>query len=162
MINVIAHFNDGYYTIINDKWVKCNKDGKVEERKIKMTREEAIQKITSGSMYGHGRVEGVALLCALEALELIKFDEKVKFDENKELVHIFQYGNYGDIVIQHTPEGLILWVGGRIKWKSWERYLTPQEIYNKHIETNPADACVKLFGMTSGEILAAIRKSKND
>ena len=30
-----------------------------------------------------------------------------------------RYDKYGVIRIEEWPEGLVLWVGGQIRWKSW-------------------------------------------
>jgi hypothetical protein len=36
------------------------------------------------------------------------------------LFHKRQYKSYGDVRITEWPEGLTLWIGGKLVWKSWE------------------------------------------
>lgn len=96
-----------------------------------MTREEALNK-----MYpmAYGTTKREELLDCLVALELIKFEEEKK--ETEMIVSLDQSdGNirwaeqaarrkivaeYGDIRLMKWPEGLVLWVGGRIVWESWK------------------------------------------
>lgn len=52
------------------------------------------------------------LLIKLEELGIANFD--------KCLANIPQYKDYGDIIIEEWPEGLVVWVGGKIKYTSWE------------------------------------------
>src|ERR1700761_4623370 len=37
------------------------------------------------------------------------------------LFNIRQYRNYGDIKIESWPEGIVLWIGGEIVYKSWRK-----------------------------------------
>lgn len=100
----------------------------------KMTREEALAKLPLERWYGEDGKRGY-LLDSLEKLGLLKFDEP------KEVVNIFKVNNdgsssriwgdnkwgkqigetYGTIKLELWPEGLVLWVGGEIRWKSWEK-----------------------------------------
>lgn len=70
----------------------------------------------------------------LEKSGLLKFDEPKK----EQIRKIFELDNeridlpngyvkgvadrYGIIRLEQCPEGLVLWVGGEIKWKSWHEY----------------------------------------
>lgn len=74
-----------------------------------MTKEEALVKISPIII---ARTE---LLDALEALGLIKFDEPVV---NTILYQITQ--KYDVIKVEEWQEGLVIWVGGQIVYRSWE------------------------------------------
>lgn len=93
---------------------------------IKMTREEAAKKACVGE-YGN------TIVTALHNLGLLKFDEPKKeidkvFEINKETGDVtdnaYTFGpqlinKYGTIRLEEWPEGLVLWVGGEIRWRSW-------------------------------------------
>jgi hypothetical protein len=95
----------------------------------KMTREEAV-KIASKA-YGAPMSTSGSIIDVLAALGLLKFDEPKK----EQIRKIFELDNeridlpngyvkgvadrYGIIRLEQWPEGLVLWVGGEIKWKSW-------------------------------------------
>lgn len=94
--------------------------------KTKMTREEAI-KILDAAKWADSK----RFIITLEKLGLLRFDEenggvKVIFESNEfrfDLPNGFVSelnGKYGVIRLEEWPEGLVLWVGGEIKWKSWE------------------------------------------
>lgn len=74
----------------------------------KMTREEAAKKACVGE-YGN------TIVTALHNLGLLKFDEP------KEVVRLCSYedNKLGMVKVELWPEGLVLWVGGEIVWKSW-------------------------------------------
>lgn len=86
----------------------------------KMTREEAYNKCKNIS-------DAVTFISILEALGLIKFEKKKESVNLVELrsgniTHDCDYkGQYGVIRLEEWPEGLVLWVGGKIVYKSWEK-----------------------------------------
>lgn len=83
---------------------------KDKQMKIKpVTREEAISRC-------HGISHPETLVQALEALGLIEFKPK---QEIKMMLHK-QTVEYGTIRVEEWPEGLVVWVGGSIVYKSWE------------------------------------------
>ncbi len=79
----------------------------------KMTREDAVKMFNQATTI----VEG------LEKLGLIKFDEPKKEVKHCISIDINQFKPNMDIGVAKLelwPEGLVLWVGGEIVWKSWE------------------------------------------
>lgn len=99
-----------------------------ESKELKMTREEAIKIMDSTSSFS-----GAAWITRLEALGLLKFEEKInklfEITESNVLwpaADLYQKGlkefntKYGTIRLEEWPEGLVLWVGGQIVWKSCE------------------------------------------
>lgn len=113
-----------------------------EKEQTKMTREEAEKVVTINAydvntdklFTGRHMAPEKQLVRTLEALGLLKFDEP------KEIVNIFKINNdgsssciwgddnrygkqigaqYGTVKLEVWPEGLVLWVGGEIKWRSW-------------------------------------------
>ena len=88
-----------------------------KDKEPKMTRDEAEKKLKDAGITTHYNL----MLNSLEALGLIEFDPAVKtcvaFDSA-------QFGkDFGKVKIELWTEGLVLWVGGEIKWKSWEKYV---------------------------------------
>ncbi len=94
-----------------------------------MTREEAKAKLNEISKK-HGFDRTISAEATLDIYELFGF---IKFDEQKstndgildwcgsELAK--EIGKkWGTVRISQWPEGLVLWVGGKIVWKSWEQY----------------------------------------
>lgn len=81
-------------------------------KEVKMTREEAFKKCDK---LGYSSV----VIPILEALGLLKFEPK----KDVNLVITTGPGHYKDfgmIRIEEWPEGLVLWVGGEIVWRSWK------------------------------------------
>lgn len=91
---------------------------------MRMTRDEALKIVSKGEM-------GPYIVDSLAALGVIQLDPaptaKVLaalevngdiinrfFEEGPNLLH-----KYGAIRLELWPEGLMLWVGGEIVWKSW-------------------------------------------
>lgn len=89
-------------------------------RKSKMTREEANKKLQAS---GHTQYS-YPFINALEVLGLLKFEEP----KHHSIAHVLRYKSYGDIVIEEWLEGLVLWVGGKIVWKSWENVRKAPEL----------------------------------
>lgn len=60
----------------------------------------------------------------LEALGLIKFDESKTEVKHCISFNLDQFDNkeLGAVKLEMWTEGLVLWVGGNIVWKSWEKY----------------------------------------
>lgn len=119
------------FTSINDysthecEWKNANKDAAgyqhYKEEK-KMTREEALAKLPLERWYGEDGKRGY-LLDSLEKLGLLKFDEPKKEVKHCISFQTVQFGNdIGIVKLEMWPEGLVLWVGGEIKWKSWVDY----------------------------------------
>ena len=94
-----------------------------------MTREEAIKKCND-----LGNDNSVSLIKSLEAVGLIKFEEEKK---EKEIIFGLQKDKswrvadmsivlnkiveeYGTIRLESWSEGLVLFVGDQIVWRSWE------------------------------------------
>jgi len=96
-----------------------------------MTREEALNKLKT--IKTPLSVENIVDI--LEEVGVLEFEE-----EKEEVVTIFKINNdgtssyiwgdenrygkqigaqYGGLIFELWPEGLVLWVGGEIKWKSW-------------------------------------------
>lgn len=132
----------------------------------KMTREEATDKLR----YLPAKKDVFYLITQLETLGLLKFEEK------KEIKKLFEFMDrsctwanadvaerYGTIRLEEWPEGLVLWVGGEIKWKSWETYFTPQDLYNRHVSSDSPsnDKCISIFGYTLKELAGIIHKNRN-
>lgn len=44
--------------------------------------------------------------------------------------NIFQvdHSKHGTIRIEEWPQGLVLWIGGQIRWRSWDKVPSSQEI----------------------------------
>lgn len=91
----------------------------------KMTRDE-LRKICSK----HGI--STAIIPVLEELGLIKLDPdneitglfKISTDDktfNSKVMNEIN-NKYGTIKLELWPEGLVLWVGGKIRWESWKEY----------------------------------------
>jgi hypothetical protein len=120
-----------------------------------MTRKEAINTIRNKLPFDATSLNPTLLVMALETLGLIKFEPE---RDVKILYHNVQHKDYGDILIEVWPEGLVLWVGGVIKWKSWEKYLTPREIYNNHMAANfsEKEKIVTMCGLSFTEVMEAI------
>lgn len=81
-----------------------------------MTRQHAHELLFGQIKIWEGKEIG-NFLTALELLGLIKFDDSNKVDV------LFQKENvarFGAVRIELWPEGLMLWVGGEIAWKSWK------------------------------------------
>lgn len=96
--------------------IKENKTDNSKEQP-KMTREEANERLS----LLRPNEDINYLITQLEALGLLKFEEEKKvkhcisFNTN-------QFGGKDEVVkIEQWSEGLVLWVGGEIKWKSWEK-----------------------------------------
>lgn len=110
-----CHYN---FKDMNDVYNhQCKKEPK------QMTRNEAIELVKKIS---HEKPYYVADVEILEALGLLKFE-----DHLAATYIIFELNNgcklnqkLGTICLEEWPEGLVLWVGGEIKWKSWEKYYT--------------------------------------
>lgn len=98
----------------------------LNRKKKQMTREEAIKIMKATGASG---AEG--WIAAFEALGLIKFEEEKKIND---IFHTYD-GNFnwcnpvilqrvsdqhGAIRLEEWPEGLVLWVGGEIRWWSWK------------------------------------------
>lgn len=99
----------------------------LNRKKKQMTREEAIKIMKATGASG---AEG--WIAAFEALELIKFEEEKKINT---VFQITNDGNFnwadpiilkrvskqhGAIRLEEWPEGLVLWIGGEIHWRSWK------------------------------------------
>src|SRR5882762_1285305 len=91
---------------------QCIKYFKKEQ--TKMTREEALNKLKN--IKTPLSVENIVDI--LEEVGLLEFEEE------KEIVRLCSYdrSDLGVISVEEWPEGLVLWVGGEIKWKSWIQY----------------------------------------
>lgn len=78
---------------------------------IKMTREEAEQKVSKacGIPLGMGNI-----VTALEALGLLKLEEK-----NKVYIETTN-DKQGTIRLEQWSKGLVLWVDGEIVYRSWK------------------------------------------
>lgn len=121
-----------FYDLITDRYYKIYADGRViggaigqiinripheayKHQEIKMTREEAIEKVSAivGRPLGRGNV-----VDALEALGLIKFDEPKAL---RKLCSAEQQDTF-NFRIEEWPEGYVLWSDGIVVWKSWEYF----------------------------------------
>jgi hypothetical protein len=80
----------------------------------KMTREEAINKVKT-LPFGRDAIHPTLLVRALEVLGLIKFDDEVCDKLFEQTVAL-----NGTIRLERWKEGLVLWVGGEIVYKSWK------------------------------------------
>lgn len=90
----------------------------------RMTREEAIN--IMHKFVPHATKDQCKMdINCLEALGLLKFDEDkavtlFEFKDNN-----FGMGElkdkYGVVRLEEWKEGLVLWVGGQIVWKSWDK-----------------------------------------
>jgi hypothetical protein len=103
-----------------------------------MTRKEAVQKFAEC-----GITNPLASVKALEAIGLIKFDENTKSNKVDTIFKLYEgddghsswgrqmmadssmclndvVNKYGTIRLEAWPEGLVLWVGGEIRWRSWK------------------------------------------
>jgi len=101
--------------------------------KAKMTREEALAKLPLERWYGEDGKRGY-LLDSLEKLGLLKFDEP-KEGVVAVIVEVENYNisnnwnfyatelvkKYERVRLELWPEGLVLWVGGEIVWRSWHK-----------------------------------------
>lgn len=92
------------------------------KEQLKMTREEAVKITESVMAYRDDNWTAKKCVECFEALGLLKFEEEKKvkhcisFNTN-------QFGGKDEVVkIEAWPEGLVLWAGGEIKWKSWWKY----------------------------------------
>jgi hypothetical protein len=49
--------------------------------------------------------------------------------------NIFQmdHSKHGTIRIEEWPEGLVLWIGGQIRWRSWEDKAPPSQDITLHL-----------------------------
>src|ERR1035437_6166393 len=109
---------------------------------VEMTKEEALKRLMA---LNYDTKEGAEYdLKVLEALGLIKFKEE------KEVRHLcsYVYADLGAIKVEQWQEAIVLWVGGEIKWKSWELCRTRSQVYN--------DKCVSMFGCTAKEVIEAL------
>lgn len=99
-----------------------------------MTREEAIEKHASATnvpemeYFSDTKDKSAMFIKGLEALGIIKFDE-VKREADPEAYDLMRYErqDIGVIRIAKWPEGLVLWVNGEIKWKSWNTDAKPEK-----------------------------------
>lgn len=101
------------------------------ERNVKMTREEAIAKFHNimypdtayiayddikSSKWDDDRKWSTKAISVYEALGLLKFEKK----EEPYKLCSYEGGNDKlNVRIEKWPEGLVLWVDGKIVWKSW-------------------------------------------
>lgn len=90
------------------KLIIKDKENKEMPTKPTMTRAEAIAKC-------HGINYPEAFIQALETLGLLKFENQKSFT-----LCSYESDDLGVIRVEKWPEGLVLWVGGKVKWKSWE------------------------------------------
>lgn len=99
---------------------------KEAEEQIKMTREDALGKITKAVSDEKGKMSGLwigeryKILNILEALGLIKFEEERKITKTVQMNEDNYFGDFGIIRVETWPEGLVIWVGGEIVYKSWK------------------------------------------
>lgn len=92
----------------------------IEERnKFKMTREEAISLVNKNVFGIVNTGQAAKWVDTFEALGLIKFDEPKRLP-SMELNRDNFFGDYGLIRLERWPEGLVIWVGGEIVYKSWK------------------------------------------
>ena len=82
---------------------------------VKMTKDEAIKK--ASAIYDNEKY-GRYIVHTLEALGLIKFEEE------KANILFETVNQHGPISLEECSKGIVLRVGGVIKWKSWEKYYT--------------------------------------
>lgn len=88
---------------------------------IKMTREDARQKINA--VFNRHNSPGAVFINADKCLELYEALGLLKFEEEKaeELFVTNEFNRkLGTIRLEHWPEGLVLWVGGEIVYRSWK------------------------------------------
>lgn len=102
----------------------------IQKEQPKMTREEAIKKLDA-TVFGYNSEAGKKWIEFFEVLGLLKFDEEKKIsslfefkDRNCKWTENYDKVDekYGTIRLEEWPEGLVLWVGGEIRWKSWHEY----------------------------------------
>lgn len=105
-------------------------DVKITKKEANMTREDA-----KNIMAAHTATNANdSIVDALEELGLLKFDEPedtvaviVEVDENYNTTNNWNLyaenlvKKYERVRLELWPEGLVLWVGGKIVWKSWEK-----------------------------------------
>ena len=104
-----------------------------KRKRKQMTREE-VRKIVFDKCKKLEGQECQHLVDMLEALGIIKFEEK-KVAEAVSIIQLTPSGNvkwadldvcknvaekFGAISVHQRPEGLCLWVGGRMVWQSWK------------------------------------------
>lgn len=87
-----------------------------------MTRKEAIQKLTDMTYRSHeekrwqieARAEVFVRNC--EVIGIVKFKT-----DTSEVQPLFKCTHeiFGVVRVEEWPEGLVVWVGGEIRWKSW-------------------------------------------
>jgi len=102
-----------------------------KKEKPKMTREEALNKLKT--IKTPLSVENIVDI--LEEVGVLEFEEEKEvnklFSINEEGLgwdgpskdaHLGQIAHkYGVVCLEEWSEGLVLWVGGQIVWKSWEK-----------------------------------------
>lgn len=100
-------------------------------RKPKMTREEAVNKFhdvmypesfgksTTDFDFTKDRKWAEKAIDAYEALGLIKFEKNKEPLKSISLNKDKFFGDVGAINLERWPEGLVIWVGGKIIYKSW-------------------------------------------
>jgi hypothetical protein len=101
-----------------------------KNKEHKMTREEAF--VIAKDKLGSPKAAN-DMIDFLELMNLVKFEKKqapytiIELAKNGDIINNL-YGKgyllnkYGSIRFEEWPEGLVLWVGGDIVWKSWEKY----------------------------------------
>lgn len=106
-----------------EEWQQCKICHKIlldrkKKEQPKMTRDEARTKLECVGTVGK---EAADFLLNIQALGLIKFDEKTSAHKIKTICKSEELQQtYGTVKIELWPEGLVVWVGGEIRWKSWE------------------------------------------
>jgi len=77
-----------------------------------MTRRQAAEKL-------HGIVHPETLVQALEVLGVIKFEQPEPKRQIELVSHSTRFQDtFGTIKVELWPDGLVLWVGGQIRWKN--------------------------------------------
>lgn len=103
-----------------------DKDCKWQIKEHKMTREEALKIISAAYPYeAEGMLDAFIDLAKRFGMEF-KIEEKkevvtcISFNMKQFITDPLQQKDLGEVKIEIWPEGLVLWIGGEIKWKSWE------------------------------------------
>lgn len=119
----------------------------------KLTREEAIKLLHDELWSGYGdKTAPTKWVDIWEKLGIVKFTEPERKIEKLYTQHGTEFGT---IQVERWPEGLVVWVGGQIVYRSWELTETGIKKCREKFRANLADANLAEYTKWSSPVLKA-------